>query len=495
MLAIAWQYLAGRAVATDPTDRQKAEWPPHPDRVFQALVAAWGETGKNREQQTALEWICALPPPALAVPAEVQPCAAPTVFVPVNDTEGSSRGEYTEKGHMGLLPERRARKERCFPATFIGAGICVLIWSEAELGSHRTALVALCAAVTRIGHSSSLVRLWLEENPPSPTYLPATTDARRQDLKLRVPGPGRLAQLAEAFADGGENWQRPPTSRWQGYVRPVAESPTLHSLFDPRLIIMRRTGGECRFGLGGAQVLNLTNALRKTLIAMAEGTGSAAAKAILSGHIPDGAPAETPHAAYFPLAAVGHEHADGHLLGLAIALPRGLSRADDDACFLALAQALQLSDNTLCLKCGAAGTMVVAYDDGQEDALRPKALHPESWCRAAIRWATVTPIVLDRFPPKRHDDADREAAACIVTACTRIGLPPPCDVRILSVSRLAGAPTAKEYSPLVRKTDGAKRWHVHAELRFDAPVAGPILLGAGRYRGYGLCKPLPENNQ
>ncbi len=46
MLVIAWQYLTGRSVATDFADRQAAEWPPHPDRVFQALVAAWGERGR-----------------------------------------------------------------------------------------------------------------------------------------------------------------------------------------------------------------------------------------------------------------------------------------------------------------------------------------------------------------------------------------------------------------------------------------------------------------
>ena len=33
-LAIAWEYLTGYAVATDPSTRDRAEWPPHPARVF-----------------------------------------------------------------------------------------------------------------------------------------------------------------------------------------------------------------------------------------------------------------------------------------------------------------------------------------------------------------------------------------------------------------------------------------------------------------------------
>ena len=31
---------------------------------------------------------------------------------------------------------------------------------------------------------------------------------------------------------------------------------------------------------------------------------------------------------------------------------------------------------------------------------------------------------------------------------------------------------------------------MHAILIFSEPVVGPVLLGAGRYRGYGLCRPL-----
>jgi CRISPR-associated protein Csb2 len=33
-----------------------------------------------------------------------------------------------------------------------------------------------------------------------------------------------------------------------------------------------------------------------------------------------------------------------------------------------------------------------------------------------------------------------------------------------------------------------QQWHV--TLQFDRPVRGPVVLGAGRYRGYGLMVPL-----
>lgn len=34
--------------------------------------------------------------------------------------------------------------------------------------------------------------------------------------------------------------------------------------------------------------------------------------------------------------------------------------------------------------------------------------------------------------------------------------------------------------------------HAHAVLLFEREVRGPVLIGAGRFRGYGLCRPLSQ---
>jgi CRISPR-associated protein Csb2 len=36
---------------------------------------------------------------------------------------------------------------------------------------------------------------------------------------------------------------------------------------------------------------------------------------------------------------------------------------------------------------------------------------------------------------------------------------------------------------------GTPRACVHAQIEFAEPVRGPVLVGAGRYLGYGLCLP------
>ena len=40
------------------------------------------------------------------------------------------------------------------------------------------------------------------------------------------------------------------------------------------------------------------------------------------------------------------------------------------------------------------------------------------------------------------------------------------------------------------KEGTAPRQQVHVLIQFPCEVQGPLLLGAGRFRGYGFCKPL-----
>jgi len=77
----------------------------------------------------------------------------------------------------------------------------------------------------------------------------------------------------------------------------------------------------------------------------------------------------------------------------------------------------------------------------------------------------------------------------IADGCEAIGLPQPREVVVTPVSAHPGVPPAYSFPRLTRK-DGTERRHAHAILVFDQPVRGPVLIGAGRYRGYGLCRPI-----
>jgi len=482
MFALAWHYLTGRSVSTSPTNRLLPEWPPHPDRVFQALVAAWGEGDADAAGEAALRWLEELPPPQIAVPAaeSVSEGASPKVFVPVNDITGPKRGEYNDKA-IALLPSQRRRSERYFPSTHVGHATCALIWPDADPAEHQIALTRLCAQVVRIGHSRSLVRMWMTDESSAaalmPSFVPST--GTRRSCMLRCAGAGRLTGLLAAFTAG----QRPDTAPWIGYAEPIQVSH-YHGSFTAQLTVLRRMGGDRLFL---PQTAMWTDALRGTLIAAADNDPTI--KSLVSGHAADGQALQHAHAAYLPLAFIGDGHADGHLLGLGIALPWDLETKDEYGFYTALAACMKADDHgrqIMTLRAGRAGVAHFMIEDRPAPA---KALSSKTWCTSAHRWSTVTPIVLDRQPPRRHADHDAFAAEEIARSCSRQGLPQPVEIAVLPVSACRGAPPTKAFPPLPRRGDAGRRWHTHAVLTFSEKVSGPLILGAGRYRGYGLCRP------
>jgi CRISPR-associated protein Csb2 len=47
----------------------------------------------------------------------------------------------------------------------------------------------------------------------------------------------------------------------------------------------------------------------------------------------------------------------------------------------------------------------------------------------------------------------------------------------------------------LQQKDRREDRHAHAILLFESPVRGRILLGAGLYRGYGLCRPMRHGRE
>jgi CRISPR-associated protein Csb2 len=170
-------------------------------------------------------------------------------------------------------------------------------------------------------------------------------------------------------------------------------------------------------------------------------------------------------------------------MGVALALPRNFSADDRRALVDALARV-----NHLAL--GKLGTWRLATPGTPRP---PTTLIARTWTAAphgAREWATVTPFVSDRHAKAKEPAAYREEIAVdIRAACARVGIDVPVQVVVTPVSAHLGVPPAHRFPRMTRK-DGSERQHTHAILIFQEPVVGPILLGAGRYRGYGLCRPL-----
>jgi CRISPR-associated protein Csb2 len=64
------------------------------------------------------------------------------------------------------------------------------------------------------------------------------------------------------------------------------------------------------------------------------------------------------------------------------------------------------------------------------------------------------------------------------------------DVEVAWDGARAGIPSAGDFLPYPGVSGRPARFFVHATVTFDVPVAGPLLLGAGRHEGMGLMLPL-----
>jgi CRISPR-associated protein Csb2 len=515
MLALGICYLNGWAMAAaDGAKKERAEWPPHPDRVFMAIAAAWFETGEEPEEGAALQWLATLEPPEISASDASLRSALnedrPTVsFVPVNDSQRGRRvpetrdlGKLKDAG-LALLPEHRPRQPRRFPVAVPYDSVVFLVWPTIDGGAHRSALERLLRKVTHVGHPASFVQMWIEDTPISPNWVPVDGQATH---RLRVSGPGRLdylekrynrndrlayadlqvrmseatgtarrtlrVALNERFGSAAPVSLRPEPGRWQGYDRPpsVSNPEIPGSLFDSHLIILALYGKR----LSLTSALKLTETLRGTML----GSCPEPIPEWISGHKADGTPSTDPHLAMLPLPFVSHEHADGRLMGVALALPRGVDPLDSARCL----GPLLFDEHGLAKRTSLfAGQWLECALELETRESPPSNLRAELWTRPSRIWASVTPVVLDRH----FDGKDKweRAAETVKDACERIGLPRPNEVLLHPVSLVEGVPHAREFPYIVRKKDGGRMHHTHAVIVFEQQVIGPVVLGAGRFRG------------
>lgn len=261
------------------------------------------------------------------------------------------------------------------------------------------------------------------------------------------------------------------------------EPTILGTVFSPQLLVLQLKSKENPSRqLDLASTLTVAGRWREAILSHSNGL-SEPVRRILSGHHPNGSTAEGPHLAFMPLAFIGHEQADGHVRGMGLVLPNGISQDEHHDALRAIAAVREL-------KLGSLGVWHVEPVTASRPAWN---LRPETWTahpHGATHWSTVTPIVFDRHPKaKNKTEHQQKTARMIAEACTRIGLSKPREVIVTQVSAHVGVPPSFAFPGFKRK-DGSDRRHTHAILVFDEPVCGPVLIGAGRFRGYGLCGPI-----
>lgn len=489
MIVINVNYLTGCVVATDRTNRRGVEWPPHPQRLFSALVAAWKECDLGEGVERALEWLESLPAPQLRVSTAVvrTPISA---YVPVNDSSapdvvprrGFSRNQL-ESGQE-VLPQFRSRQERFFPIAVPDDPQVSFIWSADDdtASVHLQFLQRAAAQVTYLGHSSSLVRVTATTADITGDIRPARDDEPATWM-LRVPSPGRLQTLCQRFTLSHEIGKRmePPDGRFVGYVagndRLRTTPQTVFGGERDWFVFQKTSGSE----LPITASLKLSSTVRKAMMDLAKTPFP-----ILCGHERNGSPLSCPHVAIVPLAFVDHQYADGSLKGFAVVLPRQHTPQERRQILGALGQLCEVSDGR------TFRWFVKHWTPGEP----PWSLDPHPYLGASPLWATVTPMVFGHFP---RGTTSQKTFRIVADACKQIGLPSPKAIFVSKVSKIRGTRPSDDFpslttsgKPAWRREDVPVRYRAHIALEFAERVRGPVIVGAGRYFGMGLCKPLRD---
>ena len=473
-LVLEIEYLAGIVFAARGPETDQPDWPPQPDRIFSALVATWGARGEQADEAEALRWLEQQRVTKIIASSAGRRIALLS-YVPPNDKLAKKKS---------TSPGFRERQPRRFPAAIPDERIVRLYWEDGDQGAQRLEQLSRLAADTSyVGHSASLTRcrFLTGQSPPSEESCPPTRMVYR----------GRFEELRASYKQFKESSGRSGRPRPGERVRPEPQSakPAAACCFGTEWLVLEHTGGEMPDIRAAAL---LAKDVRAAILSGYSHCGLGDRIPFeVSGHEPDKSPTRQPHLAIVPLSFAGSPYADGHLLGFALVPPRGSALLNSEEFRRAMRKIAAVKGERRTLRLHRLGLELSLTCEPHK-----QSLDPSLYTKRSADFATVTPIVLDRHLKEKGAARQEEIEEQIKAACENVGLPRPADVYPDKHSAVEGSVSAQ---PSV-KSPGWMRWQLprsldgrfltHAVIRFSEPVEGPVILGAGRFVGLGLCRPI-----
>jgi CRISPR-associated protein Csb2 len=472
-------------------DGGEPEWPPSPLRLFQALVAAaaarWNERTAVSYAAPALDWLAGLPAPTVVACAGTPADTKYRLYVP--DNVGDRVAKAWAGGRSDDIANYRTEKD-VRPVRLADGAAAHYLYSlaDASLMPHLGTLVAAAQSVTHLGWGVDMVAG--DAAVVTAAEADALTGERWRPVgdgsgtALRVPRAGTLAALQRRHAaflnrlpETGGFVPVPPLAVFDtvAYRRDTDPAPRPWVAFG---ILKPDASGNASFG----------TARRCGDVAawVRHATGTACADwadagSFVHGHAADGTQAKGDGAderfMYLPLPTVNHA------LGRVESIRRVLI-ATPPAC----------RDRITLIRRRLPGHDLVARQEGE---LESKAvvvgllnLLPTSdwvlkqYIEPARVWTTVTPVLRPGF-----DDRDaKKAEGLLRTAFLQAGFPPglveKAGLEWRAVGFRAGVEHVRRFDPPKELKEKYPAFHVR--VTWPVPVSGPVAVGAGRYRGFGV---------
>ncbi len=477
------------------------DWPPSPARLFQALIAGAGLQGPLLvEQVSALKWLETMPPPTIAAPT-TRKGQLVGIFVPNNDLDAVG-GDPRRVGSIRTKKEIR-------PMLFAADQPLLYAWAFRDEFDQRKLATVICQLAERVyqlGRGVDLAWAWAEVISEAElanrldTYVGTIHRPSLAGNSNPLPCPleGSFASLEERYlanqsrfetikTDGvvSQNFRRLPKPRFRSVAY---DSPSNRMLFELRSVVDPEQFQAAPLQQASVLIQSVRDCTCKRLIAALPGR-KAQIEHWLIGRNADGTNGGKAgeRIRLIPLASIGHPHADYDIRRVLVEAPANCPLRLDDLDWAFRGTELGEKSRLGRLSGVADDSFLTHYG----------IPHP------AAEWQTITPVVLPASAQRRRIEPSRrvaegknasergreqyQAGVAVLTALRQAGLNSRATDIVVQREPFNGHGARAEGFASGTRFAKERLWHV--SLRFAEPVAGPLVLGDGRFLGLGVFAP------
>jgi len=457
------------------SDGDVPEWPPSPLRVFQALIAAaaarWNERTQVSTAAPSLRWLQQQSPPVI-VACRATASKVPTQFY-VPDNSADLQVPAWKRGEATAVVKRTDKV--VLPNHLAGDTVCYLFPLVPTDAQHAETLQTAARSITHVGWGIDMVAA--DADVISAAEASAISGERwvvaeSGGVELRTPTARTLDDLIRKH----ENFLNRLTEQGFSPVPPLREFAITHyrRASDPVprptcVFNILKPDASGNLGFHTARRTRCVAAwIRHAVAEVCQAAGWDDFLPFVHGHNADGS---LPNAAvnssqrfqYLPLPTINSKlQRVESIRRVMVAAPAGCEARIDFIRRRLLGHELRWDDKVVGLL-----NLQTGRDWVREQYVRPARV-----------WSTVTPVILDGF----NDHNARKTEKLLTKALVNAGVSAELQFEHGAFGFRAGVEPVREFLRPEKLTGSM----VHVRLRFREPYCGPLAIGAGRYRGFGL---------
>ncbi len=479
---------------------------PAPARLFQALIAGAGLSGPlSNDAVVALEWLERLDPPLIAAP-RMWGGQSLTNYVPNNDLD-TVGGDHRR---IGSVKTSKVVKPKLFDAE-----IPILFsWPFTPDETSDVESATICDLADRLyqfGRGVDFAWAWGEilaqeafESQlvayPGRVYRPTRSGA---GATVACPQAGSWRSLQERHERGGRRFLavgKGKTPKYQftqapkpRFAQVAYDSPPVRFVFELRSTASESAFAPCPLERASQLVTRLRDsAVGRLRIGLPHQIPEI--ERALIGRRPDGTNSipSTARVRIIPLPSIGDQHVDAAIRRVLVEVPATCPLRSDDVCWSLSGLALAESES-------ASGLPTVLTRSDDLDMLAHYGID----ARRYRTWQTVTPIALSEEGRRRRIDPllvkaeaksglerreeQQHAASTLIQALRHADI--RCHVETIKLQREPFTANGQRVEAFATETRFEKERLWHAQITFAERIAGPVVIGDGRFIGLGLLAP------